>query len=89
VARRSSKSARSDAASGDAVANSSSANSRGVLEEAEKSIEEKKTPPEETSGTPERVLIPGLQVTEFWIEVTVSWTSAGRGVVPTMKQAWA
>jgi hypothetical protein len=52
-------------------------------------MEEKDTPPEETSGTPERVVVEVSQVIEFWIAVTVSWTSAGRAVLPTMKQAWA
>ena len=75
-------------ARGEAVANSERANSRGVWEDAEKSMSEKVADPDVTSGTPDMV-VPVPQVTWSWIAVTVSWTSAGRAVLPTMKQACA
>jgi hypothetical protein len=55
--------------------------------EREKSMEEKDTAPEETSGTEERVLAVAEQVIVLAREVATSATSAGRAVLPTMKQA--
>jgi hypothetical protein len=43
-------------------------------------------PPEITSGTPEMVVMAVLQVIISWVAVTLSWTSAGRAVLPIMKQ---
>lgn len=71
------------------VANSESANSRGVEDDLEKSSEEKVLVPEVTSGTPEMVVLVVSQVMSPWMAVTVSWTSAGRVVLPTMKHAFA
>lgn len=72
-----------------AVANSLSAKASGEDEEVLKSIDEKDTEPEVTSGTLERVLAVAEQVTVFWREVATSATSAGSAVVPTRKQALA
>jgi len=74
-------------AKGLAVANSVVANARGEEDESAKFMLEKEMPPEETSGTPERVVVLVSQVMALCIAVTVSWTSAGRAVVPVMKQA--
>lgn len=54
-----------------------------------KSIELKEVVPDVTSGTPERVVLEVSQVMTPWIAVTVSCTSAGSVVLPTMKQAFA
>src|SRR6187549_78655 len=74
-------------ASGVLVANLLSANSSGVCLDVAKLMVEKAMPPETTSGTPERVVLLVSQVTTFWIEATVSDTSAGRAVLPMTKQA--
>jgi hypothetical protein len=74
-------------ASGVAVANSWSAKARGDWLEREKSMLLKDTAPLETSGTEERVFAVAEQVTVFASELATSATSAGRVVVPTMKQA--
>lgn len=76
-------------ARGVSVANSERANVRGESEEAEKSMEENVVEPEVTSGTPEIVVLEVSQVMTDWMEVTTSATSAGRVVLPTMKQALA
>lgn len=76
-------------ARGEEVAKVWSAKLRGVRLEAEKSMEEKETPPLETSGTVPIVVADRSQVTAFWMEVTEAWTSAGRAVLPTTKQALA
>lgn len=55
-----------------AVANSERANSRGVLVDFVKSIEEKDVVPEVTSGTPEMVVLEVSQVMAPWMAVTVS-----------------
>jgi hypothetical protein len=52
-------------------------------------MEEKETAPDVTSGTPEMDLAVLEQVIDDWIWVTVVDTSAGRAVVPIMKQAFA
>lgn len=70
-----------------AVANCEVANASGVSDESAKLTLEKDTPPEDTSGTPESVVVLVSQVTFPWIAVTVSWTSAGRAVLPITKQA--
>jgi hypothetical protein len=70
-----------------AVANCEVANARGVSDESAKFTLEKEMPPEETSGTPESVVVLVSQVTFPWMAVTVSWTSAGRAVLPITKQA--
>ena len=54
---------RLELASGVAVANVESAKLRGVWEDCEKSMEENDMPPEETSGTPEIVVLEASQVT--------------------------
>jgi len=76
-------------ASGVFVANLVRENCRAVWEEVAKLTEEKEMPPEETSGTPERVSRAALQVMRDWMSVTTSATSAGRAVLPMMKQALA
>lgn len=68
------------------MANVSSANCNGVLLDFEKSMALKDTAPEVTSGTPPMV-VAAPQVTVSWIAVTVAATSAGRAVLPVMKQA--
>jgi len=73
-------------AKGEEVAKVFKAKLRGVSEEVEKSIEEKLMPPDVTSGTPERVVMALLQVMEDWIWFTEVCTSAGRVVLPTIKQ---
>jgi hypothetical protein len=80
---------RLELASGVAVAKVVRTKFRGVRFEVAKSIEEKEMPPEITSGTPEMVVTAVLQVIIFWIAVTLSWTSAGRAVLPIMKQGFA
>lgn len=76
-------------ARGVAAANSVSANSRGVRLELAKLTSEKVTPPEVTSGTPESVCTPVLQVTAPRIASTESTTDSGRTSLPMTKQALA
>lgn len=79
------KAARSVDASGSAVANLSSANWRGD-EDLEKSISEKETPLDVTSGTlPIVVEVP--QVTLLAMALALSAVSFGSVVDPTRKQA--
>lgn len=80
---------RSLAARGDVVAKVVRAKLRGVREDLEKSIDEKETPPLETSGTPERVVVEVSQVMEDWICWTEVSVSAGRAVAPIMKHGFA
>lgn len=76
-------------ASGVAVANSCKAKASGDKEEREKSTLEKVVVPDVTSGTLERV----FAVVEHFMMgvrvVTMVATSAGRAVVPGVKQAFA
>ena len=65
------------------------AKASGVWEDLEKSNEENDTPPEETSGTPEMVVLEVEQVTLFMMLSTESWVSAGRATLPITKQAFA
>jgi hypothetical protein len=83
------KRVRFELASGVAVAKVVSAKLSGVRDDWEKSIEEKDMPPDETSGTPEMVVLELSQVMTLWMELTASWTSAGRVVEPITKQAVA
>lgn len=76
-------------ASGVAVANVERAKFSGVSEDWVKSMEENDIPPEETSGILEMVVWVFEQVMLDWMLVTVSWTSAGRVVLPITKQAVA
>lgn len=76
-------------ASGSAVANSESANCNGVCDDLLKSILEKLTAPDVTSGTFEMVVAESEQVITFWMDVTESLTSAGSAVSPTTKHAAA
>jgi hypothetical protein len=69
------------------VANSLRANASGVCEDVAKLMEEKETPPEETSGTLERVVWDVEQVMRDWMAATVSETSLGRAVLPMTKHA--
>jgi hypothetical protein len=80
---------RLELASGVAVAKVVRAKFRGVSFEVAKSMEENEMPPEITSGTPEMVVMAVLQVIISWIAATLSWTSAGRAVLPIIKQGFA
>lgn len=75
-------------ARGVAVANSLSANPRGVRFESLKLMSENETSPDVTSGTLAIVLVVP-QVTSFWMAAALSATSAGRTLLPTTKQALA
>lgn len=66
-----------------------SAKFRGVRFESAKLMLEKEIPPDTTSGTVPIVVVFVSQVTAFWIDVTVSATSAGNVTAPTTKQAVA
>lgn len=68
------------------MANSWRAKARGERLDWVKSMEEKDTRPEETSGVLDKVEVPGAQVMVFASEVAMSATSAGRAVVPVRKQ---
>jgi hypothetical protein len=63
------------------------ANSRGVWPDVAKLTEEKEIPPEETSGTPERVVREVSQVMRLAISLAMSAVSSGRAWLPMMKQA--
>lgn len=69
------------------MVNLSRANCKGVWEDWEKSMLEKLTLPDVTSGTLESVFAVVEQVMLDWMVVTTSATSAGRAVVPGVKQA--
>lgn len=71
------------------VANFVSAKFSGVWSESAKFMSENFTPPEMVSGTLPMVVTELSQVTTSWMAVTVSSTSAGKVVSPTMKQALA
>lgn len=77
---------RSLEASGSAVSNALVAKAKGCWPEEAKLMLENDIPPEETSGTPERVAVEVSQVMVDWRAVTMSWVSAGREVLPIMKQ---
>lgn len=80
---------RSVLASGVAVVKVSMANCSADELDLEKSMLLNETLPEVTSGTLSMVVAVVEHVTDDWIAVTESCTSAGRAVLPTTKQAFA